>query len=121
MKKIAILCCLGANDVCAGVGCLKAFHQRKSTFAVYENQNVQVYAFLRCSRCGVSCKEDAGMTEKLERLVSEGIETVHIGVCAVKGPEKEVCPFMQEHAAWLTDHAIQVVWGTHGIIETKSV
>ncbi len=68
MKKIAILCCLGANDVCAGVECLKAFHQRKSTFAVYENQDVQVYAFLRCSRCGVSCKEDAGMTEKLERL-----------------------------------------------------
>lgn len=119
MKKIAMLNCLDANDVCGGVGCLKAFHQRKATFAAYEGQDAEVYGFLRCTRCGTSGSDDPGMLEKLERLVSEGIETVHIGVCAAKGKEKLVCPHMEENAAWLEAHGIPVVWGTHGFIESK--
>lgn len=119
MKKIAILNCLNANDVCTGMGCLKAFYQRKAAFAIYEGQDAQVLAFLRCSRCSMHNAEDPGMTEKLERLASEGIEAVHIGVCAAKGEEKKVCPYMEEHAAWLEDHGISVVWGTHGFIASK--
>ena len=32
MKKIAILCCLNANDVCAGVGCLNSFYGKDKAF-----------------------------------------------------------------------------------------
>lgn len=119
MKKIAMLNCLNANDVCGGVGCMKAFHQRRATFERYADQDAEVYGFLRCSQCGVSYTEDPGMTEKLERLVSEGIEAVHIGVCAYKKSAGQVCPFMEQNAAWLTDHGIEVVWGTHSFVPGK--
>lgn len=45
-------------------------------------KDVDLRAFLRCSNCGKTPQEDPGMTEKLERLVSSGVEVVHIGVCA---------------------------------------
>ena len=48
-------------------------------------KDVDLRAFLRCSNCGKTPQEDPGMTEKLERLVSSGVETVHIGVCPAKG------------------------------------
>ena len=38
MKKIAILCCLNANDVCAGVGCLNSFYGKDKAFACWAGQ-----------------------------------------------------------------------------------
>lgn len=51
------------------------------------------------------------MTEKLERLVSSGIEVVHIGVCAQ--PKGIRCQTMERYAAWLEEHGIRIVWKTH--------
>ena len=51
------------------------------------------------------------MTEKLERLVSSGVEVVHIGVCAQ--PKGIRCQTMERHAAWLEEHRIRVVRKTH--------
>lgn len=51
------------------------------------------------------------MTENLERLVSSGVEVVHIGVCAQ--PKGIRCQTMERHAAWLEEHRIRVVWKTH--------
>lgn len=51
------------------------------------------------------------MTEKLERLVSSGVETVHIGVRAQ--PKGIRCQTMERYAAWLEEHGIRVVWKTH--------
>ena len=111
MKRIAILNCLKANQVCAGVSCLDALRERRGGFAEYAGVDVDLRAFLRCSNCGKTPEEDPGMTEKLERLVSSGVETVHIGVCAqMKGIR---CKTMQTYASWLEDHGIQVIWKTH--------
>ena len=108
MKRIAILNCLKANQVCAGVSCLDALRERRGGFAEYAGEDV---AFLRCSNCGKTPEEDPGMTEKLERLVSSGVETVHIGVCAqMKGIR---CKTMETYASWLENHGIQVIWKTH--------
>ena len=106
MKKIAMLNCLKANDVCTGAGCMRAFYARSGGFARYEGQDLELTAFARCSACGKTAEEDAGMTEKLERLASIGTETVHIGVCAQPGKVK--CPTMETHAKWLEDHGIRV-------------
>ncbi len=74
-------------------------------------KDVDLRAFLRCSNCGKTPQEDPGMTEKLERLVSSGVETVHIGVCAQ--PKGIRCQTMERYAAWLEEHRIRVVWKTH--------
>lgn len=111
MRKIAMLNCLDANDVCTGAGCLKAFYARTGGFEAYGEEELTLTAFARCSHCGKTAAEDAGMLEKLERLVSMGTETVHIGACAA--PKGKRCPTMESHAAWLEDHGIKVVWKTH--------
>lgn len=112
MKKIAILACLKANDVCAGCSCLNALDARRAYFQEYAGEEVKLCAFMRCSQCGVAPEADKGMTEKLERLAKEGVETAHIGVCA-KRKDGSICPYMQKTANWLEEHGIRVVWGTH--------
>lgn len=111
MKKIAIMNCLKANQVCAGVSCLDALRERRGGFACYQGEDVDLCAFLRCSNCGEALEKDRGMTEKLERLVHSGVETVHIGVCAqMKGIR---CKTMESYANWLEQHGISVIWKTH--------
>ena len=112
MKKIAILACLKANEVCAGVACLNAFEDRLAHFTEYANEEVRLCAFMRCSECGKYPEESRGMTEKLERILRCGVETVHIGVCAKKR-DGTVCPYMEKTAEWLENHGIRVVFGTH--------
>lgn len=111
MTKIAMMNCLKANQVCAGVACLDALRERRAGFACYAGEDVDLRAFLRCSNCGKTPQEDPGMTEKLERLVSSGVEVVHIGVCAQ--PKGIRCQTMERHAAWLEEHRIRVVRKTH--------
>lgn len=74
-------------------------------------KDVDFCAFLRCSSCGKTSQEDPRMTEKLERLVSSGVEVVHIGVCAQ--PKGIRCQTMERHAAWLEEHQIRVVRKKH--------
>lgn len=112
MKRIAILACLQANDVCAGCGCLSALNGKSRHFERYANEEIELRAFMRCSRCGVDPEDDKGMMEKLERLGKEGVEIVHIGVCA-RRRDGSICPHMQKTADWLTSHNMEVVWGTH--------
>ena len=111
MKKIAMLNCLKANDVCTGAGCLKAFYSRTGGFAEYGDEQLQLMAMARCSGCDKTAENDPGMMEKLERLVSVGTEIVHIGVCAAHNSEP--CPTMQTHARWLEEHGIRIIWRTH--------
>ena len=112
MKKLAVLACLQANEVCAGVSCLQAFADRQASFAAYAGQAVMLAAFLRCSHCGTDLEQDSGMQEKLDRLVQCGIGVVHIGICA-RRRDGSICPYMGQAAGWLRDHGISVVWGTH--------
>jgi predicted metal-binding protein len=112
MKNIAILACLKANRVCAGVACLKAFNERRASFARYQEEPICLSAFLRCSQCGVDPEQDAGMTEKLERIVSCGAQIAHIGVCC-RQKDGSCCPHMQKAVDYLAAHGLEIVWGTH--------
>ena len=115
MKKIAILSCLKSNDVCAGCACLSAFNKRIRSFAPYEGEELELTAFMRCSNCvkDGDPMEDKGFVEKLERLVQEGTEILHIGICAGM-TEAEGCPGMLKMVQAFRDKGVQVVWGTHG-------
>ncbi|MBR4442560.1 MAG: CGGC domain-containing protein, partial [Clostridia bacterium] len=52
------------------------------------------------------------VVEKLERLVSEGVETVHIGVCAGR-EEETACPGMKKMVEAFREKGLEVIWGTH--------
>lgn len=113
MKKIAILACQKANDVCAGCGCLNAFNDRKRYFERYSGEELRLVAFMRCSHCvdEIDPLEDPNFNEKLERLVSEGTECIHIGVCAKR--DRVPCPGMSRMADAFSEKGIEIVWGTH--------
>lgn len=111
MTNLAILCCLDANDVCTGAGCLRALRERRGGFTRYAGEDTELLAFLRCSHCSTPLQDDAGMQEKLERLETMGTQVVHIGACAQ--PKGKRCPYMEANAKWLEDHGIEVVWQTH--------
>ena len=113
MKKIAILACRNSNQVCAGCACLNAFYERKKSFERYADEELRLTAFMRCSKCytEVQPMEEAGFLEKLNRLVSEETECVHIGICAVKNGA--ACPGMAQMAKAIEERGIKVVWGTH--------
>lgn len=110
--KLAMLNCLKANEICAGCSCLQAFHDRTRYFSRYENQELELTAFLRCNGCGRDPEKDPGMLEKLDRLRDEGVEVVHTGVCT-HSPDGTRCPTIQTIASLLSQRGIAVVDGTH--------
>lgn len=83
MKKIIMLNCLRANQVCTGAACLKAFNERTRTFAQYGEEELFLQAFFRCNGCDEQGNGiwDEGMDEKLERMEGLHADAVHMGVC----------------------------------------
>lgn len=109
--KIAFVNCLKANTVCTGASCLQALNERRKSFEVYKGEEVEVVAFMRCSGCGETCEKNAGMQEKLERILSIKPDVVHFGICTF---EKGVlCETLQSLYEELQKAGIKTVLGTH--------
>ena len=115
MKKIGTLTCLHSNDVCARVGCLSAFAQRKDFFKDYP-QDVLLAAMMTCNGCKnvnpLDPEEDGGILEKIDRLVSIDISAVHVGACRLDRNQKE-CPRITRICQMIENRGIQVIRGTH--------
>ena len=107
---IAVMNCLKSNSVCTGAACLKAMNERIRSFEQYKDVPLELVAFGRCSGCENGINE-AGFKEKLDRIVSEGAEVCHYGVCTVK--EGKECPIMTDAANYLEEHGVKVFRGTH--------
>lgn len=86
MKKIAILNCRNAICVCAGASCLHALNSRTGKFGRYEGEEVELCAFWYCNGCDMP-DDDAGLREKIDRVKSLGIESMHLG--GVYSPERQ--------------------------------
>ena len=113
MTKIAMLNCLKANEVCAGASCMRALNERKSTFAAYQDEDVELVAFMRCNGCGKSDPGEGGMLEKIERLQSIGTDVVHVGVCTVRRSTGTECEEICRTIDALEARGIRIVRGTH--------
>ena len=110
MTKLAMLCCLKSNRRCTGAACLRTLNDRTRSFAPYEGQEVTLTAFARCNGCEAGI--DEGFQEKLDRLVEEGTQVVHLGKCTDRkdtGP----CPVIAQAADYLAAKGIRIVHGTH--------
>jgi predicted metal-binding protein len=111
MRKIAILACLKANDVCTGEACLHAYRERSGAFLRYAGEDTELAAFLRCNGCQSCPENDPGMLEKLDRLQTLGVSALHLGVCAAPGGRE--CPNIARIAAMAEKRGMKIVRGTH--------
>ena len=109
--KIAIVNCLKANGVCTGAACLEAMNRRTKSFAAYEDRDVQLCAFMRCSGCANMVETDEGMAEKMERLLSMKPDAVHFGKCTEK--DGQLCETLRSLKEKLERAGISIVMGTH--------
>lgn len=106
--KIAILHCRKSSNVCTGAACFKAYNNDLKSFAQYAGNRPELAAYFDCGGCDIDRASDPGMTEKLERLVKEGVDKVHIGACVYKK-----CPHYAEITAALDAHGLPWEEGTH--------
>ena len=113
MKKIAILTCLNACQICTGASCLDAWNNKSKHFAAYAGEDASLEAFFHCNGCANDPETDKGMIEKLDRLQTIGVETVHIGVCTVKRETKALCSVIIQIQDMLHSRGIQTIQGTH--------
>lgn len=115
MNKIGILTCIHSNNVCARVGCLAAFQNRTDFFQDYP-EDTCLAAMMTCNGCKDSNPtdpiEDKGILEKIDRLVSEKISTIHVGVCRLPDGKHE-CPRMTQICNMIEERGIKVIRGTH--------
>ena len=93
MKRIGILTCLNSNDVCTRAGCLSAFRERRDFFSGYPEDTI-LAAVMTCNGCketnAKEPAEDEGILEKADRLVSEKISVIHVGVCRLNEEKRNV-------------------------------
>ena len=114
MNKIGILTCLYSNNVCGRVGCLKAFNSREDFFRDY-GPDTELAAMMTCNGC-TSWREqepedDTELLEQFDRLVSEGIMTLHVGAC--RNHHGVECRRMTKVIKEAEKKGIHVIRGTH--------
>lgn len=80
------------------------------------SQDTSLEAMMTCNGCKsmnpAEPDEDKGILEKIDRLISENIKVMHVGVCRLIGGKNE-CPRITRICEMLEDRGIQVVRGTH--------
>ena len=98
-----------------GSGCLSAFRERRDFFSGYSEDTI-LAAVMTCNGCkDTNAKEpaeDEGILEKADRLVSEKISVIHVGVCRLNEEKKE-CPRITQICGLIEERGIKVIRGTH--------
>jgi len=111
VKKIAIFNCLIANSCCTGKACLQAFFAKSGFFIVYQKEDVELSAFVRCNGCQHDFDNDAGFAEKIACLFELNIDVIHFGVCTIHNGQE--CALITKLATGFEAAGIKVVRGTH--------
>ena len=110
-KRIAILSCLKATEVCSGAACFKAVNQRTNFFEVYKGALVEVIGFFHCNGCTCDYEKDVSYLEKMNMMIKLKPDAIHVGKCTmIEGTE---CPIITEMIQSFIQNDIIVVRGTH--------
>ncbi len=110
-RRIALLTCLKATDVCSGAACFSALNQRKKSFERYSEDSVEILGFFHCNGCEADYGQDAAYLEKMDTMRGLNPDAIHIGKCTLlKGRE---CRVITNMAAYFQSHGILVIRGTH--------
>ncbi|MDY6083789.1 MAG: CGGC domain-containing protein [Dialister sp.] len=114
MKRIVFLTCPKAESVCTGAACFAAMNRRTHAFARYKGEILETAAFMKCSGCGIFPGNDAGLDEKIGRILSVTPDAVHLGICTKRnGRGKDICEEVKAIAGIFQNKNIPVIRGTH--------
>ena len=105
--KIAVLRCAIVSETCPGVGCFKAFNERKSHFEAYD-ENTQMIAFFTCGGCS-----GRRVYRLVNTLKKHGLDAVHLSSCMLMEDTYPKCPNLDSIKKTIQDAGIQIVEGTH--------
>jgi predicted metal-binding protein len=107
MKKIAVLRCETVSEVCPGVGCLKAFHERRVHFKETE-EDAMLVGFFTCGGCS-----GRRVSRLVKSLLKHGLTTVHLSSCMLMDGDFPKCPHIDEIKKTLEKSGVEIVDGTH--------
>lgn len=106
-KKIAVVRCDLVSETCPGVGCFKAFNERKSQFERYD-KDAQVIAFFTCGGC--SGRRVYRLANTLKKY---GLDAVHLSSCMLMEDTYPKCPNLDSIRKTIKEAGIELVEGTH--------
>ena len=99
--------CVPGQDVCLHFGKEEILFNLEDTILA---------AVMTCNGCketnAKEPAEDEGILEKADRLVSEKISVIHVGVCRLNEEKKE-CPRITQICGLIEERGIKVIRGTH--------
>lgn len=107
MEKIAVLRCETVSEVCPGVGCLKAFFERRVYFNNY-GEDAMLIGFFTCGGCS-----GRRVSRLVKSLLKHGLTTVHLSSCMLMEGGYPKCPHLEEIKKTLQQSGIKIVEGTH--------
>ncbi|AKB17831.1 MULTISPECIES: CGGC domain-containing protein [unclassified Methanosarcina] len=105
--KIAVVRCDIVSEACPGVGCFKAFNERKSHFEEYDEE-AQIIAFFTCGGCS-----GRRVYRLINALKKYDLDVVHLSSCMLMGDSYPKCPHIDTIRKTIQDAGIKVVEGTH--------
>ena len=105
--KIAVLRCEIVSETCPGVGCFKAFNERKSSFKPYDSE-AQMIAFFTCGGCS-----GRRVYRLVNALKKHGLDVVHLSSCMLMEDSYPKCPNLDSIRKTFQNAGIKVVEGTH--------
>ncbi|PID79693.1 MAG: hypothetical protein CSB19_01980 [Clostridiales bacterium] len=111
MKKIAILTCLKATEICSGASCFVALNDRAAHFEAYKDEDVKIVAFFHCNGCKADYQNDLQYLEKVERVCKACPDVIHVGKCTYY--QRDLCPVIEDMIKYFEAHGIKTVIGTH--------
>lgn len=105
--NVAVVRCHTVAEVCPGVGCLKAWNNRKVKFADYD-QDAQLIGFFTCGGCS-----GRRVSRLVESLKKSDIDVIHLSSCMLMDGDFPKCPFKNQIKQTILNKAVKVVEGTH--------
>jgi predicted metal-binding protein len=105
--KIAVVRCEIVSEACPGVGCFKAFNERKSHFETYD-KGTQMIAFFTCGGCS-----GRRVYRLINALKKHSLDAVHLSSCMLMEDSYPKCPNLDNIKKTIQNAGIKVVEGTH--------
>jgi predicted metal-binding protein len=106
-QKIAVIRCDIISENCPGVGCLKAFNERRSSFKQYD-QDAQIIAFFTCGGC--SGRRTYHLIDTLKKY---DVDIVHLSSCMLEEKAYSKCHNINDIKKIIQNAGMEIVEGTH--------
>lgn len=106
--NIAIVRCNIVSETCPGVGCLKAFNDRKVHFERYKDKKVELIGFFTCGGCS-----GRRVHRLVETLKNYDLHIIHLSSCMLFEGDYPKCPFKELIKKDIENQGVEIVEGTH--------